>query len=407
MIRVLSVIHHPFFGGPQNQVLQLDRPLRERGFSTLAVLPDEPGNAFERLSAGGVEVVKLPLGRLRARLDWRTQRDSIGRLAGDVSRLKRLIEEQRIDLVVVHGLVNPQGAIAATLDSVPVVWQVLDTRPPRALRLALAPFVRALASTVMTTGVTVAAAHPGIPRSPERLFPFFPPVDTHLFAPYSARRDAVRASLGFSGGDVVIGCVANLTPQKRLEVFIELAESISRSRPNVRFALFGSTMETQLDYAERLLARAGVLRASGQLVVLDVGSKVAEYVRALDVFVATAGPRSEGISTTILEAMSSGVPVVSTRVGGIHEAIVEGETGYTVVPDDFDGLVRRVTGLIDSVAEREALGHASRTRAIDLFDVDRCADVHAQAFHAALTQPPRGFSTVARLTRRRHSSLRD
>jgi glycosyltransferase involved in cell wall biosynthesis len=384
MKRVLSVIHHPFFGGPQNQILRLDKPLRERGFSTLAVLPDEPGNAFERLSAAGIDVVQVPLGRLRARLDWRIQRDSLGTVARDIPRLKRLIDERGIELVVLHGLVNPQAAIAAHLCSVPVVWQILDTRPPRALRLALAPVVRVLASSVMTTGLAVADAHPGIPRSPERLFPFFPPVDTQLFVPDATRRDAIRASLGFGAGDVVIGCVANLTPQKRLETFIAAAESISSARPNVRFALFGSRMETQLDYAERLLERAAGLRELDRFVVRDVGSDVADHVRALDVFLATAGPRSEGISTTILEAMSSGVPVVSTRVGGIHEAVVDATTGYTVDPADFAGLVRRVTELIDDHDRRDAFAAASRERAVALFDVERCADVHVNAFTAAL-----------------------
>lgn len=386
MIRVLSVIHYPFFGGPHNQVLRLAGPLRERGFSSLALLPDEPGNAYERLAAGGIEVIRMPLGRVRARLSWRVQRDALSTFVGDVPRLGRAISSNGIDLVVVHGLVNPQAAIAARLRGRPAVWQIVDTRAPRALRIALAPLVRGLSSAVMTTGETVARMHPGIPRSRDRLFPFFPPVDTRLFRPNDDERNATRARLGFGASDIVVGCVANLTPQKRLGLFLEIARSVRDGRHDVRFALFGTQMDTQRDYAERLLAESRDLRDGGRLLLLDVGAEVAEHVRALDVFVATPGPRSEGISTTILEAMSSGVPVVSTDVGAIREAIVEGESGYLVAPDDRDGIVRRVAQLIDDRSLREQFGAAARRRAVAEFDVERCADVHARAFEAALAR---------------------
>jgi glycosyltransferase involved in cell wall biosynthesis len=386
MTQVLSVIHYPFYGGPQNQIVQLAGPLRARGFFVRAVLPDEPGNAYERMVAAGVDVIRMRLGRVRARPNWRTQRDSLATIAGDVPRLAKLIKGEKIDLVVVHGLVNPQAAIAARLCRRPVVWQILDTRLPRAARGALAPFVRSLASTVMTTGRRVADVHPWIPRGPDRLFPFFPPVDTRRFAPDEGARAAIRQELGLAPDDVVVGCVANLTPQKGLETFLAVAERTAEACPNARFAIFGSRMETQDAYATQVLESAAALQARGRLVIRDVGAEVARHLLALDVFLATAVPRSEGISTTILEAMSCGVPVVSTDVGAIREAIVHTKTGYVVAPNDFLTLMRRVVQLVDNTDVRRALGAASRTRAVDEFDLERCADVHAQAFEAALAR---------------------
>jgi glycosyltransferase involved in cell wall biosynthesis len=384
MTRVLSVIHSPFFGGPHNQVLRLDEPLRARGFVTLAVVPDEPGNAYDRLSDGGVDVVRLRLGRLRAKLDWRVQRSSLRALAGDVPRLAELIRERDIELVLLHGSLNLQAAVAARRCRRPAVVQVLDTRTPRALRYLSAPFLRGLATTVMTTGRAVAAAHPWLPRDPSRCFVFFPPVDTTAFRPDGNARRAVRAELGFQPDDVVVGCVANLTPQKGLEAFVEVAERISATHTNVRFALFGRTMETQRAYAERVVSRAAPLIDDDRLLVRDVGTGVPRHVRALDVFLATAVPRSEGISTTILEAMSAGVPVVSTDVGAIREAIVDGATGLLAPPSDTPALVRCVTRLVDAAADRASMGEAARERAVREFDVERCADVHARAFAAAL-----------------------
>jgi glycosyltransferase involved in cell wall biosynthesis len=386
MTRVLSVIHSPFFGGPHNQVLRLAGPLRERGFSTLAVVPDEPGNAFERLERGGVDVVRVPLGRLRARLDWRVQGRSLRGMAGDVSRLGALIRHEEIDLVVVHGSVNLQAALAARRCDRPAVVQVLDTRAPYALRVVLALPLRLLATTVMTTGVVVADVHPFLPRCPERYFPFLPPVDTKLFRPDENWREAARSDLGFPSDQLVVGCVANLTPQKDLETFVDVATHLATARPDVSFALLGRRMATHEEYAERVLRRARGLVEAGRMVIRDVGDDIPRYLNAFDIFLATAEPRSEGISTTILEAMSTGTPVVSTDVGGIREAVAHGTTGYVVPPGDSSALVSRVEHLLADSVERAAMSRAARERAVREFDVEDCADVHARAFSAALAR---------------------
>jgi glycosyltransferase involved in cell wall biosynthesis len=390
MIRVLSVIHFPSFGGPHNQVLRLAGPLAERGFSTLVVIPDEPGNAFDRLHSAGIDIRRMPLGRVRARLDWRVQLASVRTLIGDVPRLARLIRDEEIDLVVVHGSLNLQAAVAARWCRRPVVVQVIDTRTPRPLRLATAPLLRALPSTVMTTGRSVADEHPGLPRDPSRLFPFFPPVDTRLFSPDEGERQRIRAGLGFDAGDVVIGCVANVTPQKDLRTYVAVADRLAAAYPRTRFALFGQRVDTHDDYAARVLSGARALIDDGRLVVKDVGPDVPEHVRALDVFLATAAPRSEGVSTTILEAMSCGVPVVSTDVGAIREALLHGTTGFLAPASDVAALAMYVGRLVKRPSEREAMGRAARARAVAEFDVERCADVHARAFWAALARRPRG-----------------
>jgi glycosyltransferase involved in cell wall biosynthesis len=367
-------------------VLRLTGPLLRRGYSTVAVVPDEPGNAYDRLRAAGIDVRRLELGRLRATLDWSTQRRMLGAIARDVPRLRRLIEEEAVDLVVLHGLVNPQGAIAARLETKPVVWQILDTRTPRALRYALAPLVRGLSAAVMTTGKAVAAAHPGVPHSPDRLFTYYPPVDTGLFAPDDEDRLRIRESFSWTPDDVLVGCVSNLTPQKRLETFIEVARAVCSARENVRFAIFGGPMTGHETYAAGLMATAKDLVAGHRLLQVPVPGDVARNVRALDVFLTTPGPRSEGISTTILEAMSAGVPVVSTDVGAIREALQHGANGFLVAPGDKAELERSVLRLVDDPALRARMGAASRERAVREFDVERCADVHARAFEAALSR---------------------
>jgi glycosyltransferase involved in cell wall biosynthesis len=375
----LAVIHYPFFGGPHNQALRLSRPLRARGIETTVLLPAEPGNAGMRLRKAGIDVVELPLSRLRARFDPSLQARFVGGFIADVRRIRNLIRERRIDLVEIAGLVNTQGAVAARLEGVPVVWQLLDTRAPMSLRRLLMPVVLRFSDSVMSTGRAVAKVHPGTEALNGRLVSFFPPVDVAAFCPNPERRAAVRQELGIPSEAFVAGTVANLTPQKGVEYLVEAADRVRSAEPSVRFAIFGRVMETQREYEHSIRAAAKL----ADVLIADPGERVADHLQVLDVFLQTAGPRSEGISTTVLEAMATGIPVVATDVGALSEAVVNGVTGIIVQPLDVDGIADAVIRLARDPNLRASIGALSRTRAVRMFDAELCADAHVRAYECA------------------------
>jgi alpha-maltose-1-phosphate synthase len=76
-------------------------------------------------------------------------------------------------------------------------------------------------------------------------------------------------------------------------------------------------------------------------------------------------------SWAVLEAMHAGVPVVSTRVGGLGELVVDGVTGLLVEPRDDGALARALLALVDDEGRREAMGAAGRRRVEEHFDVRR------------------------------------
>ena len=398
-MNVLNVIHYPFFGGPQNQALQTVGPLEARGVNTAVVMPDEPGAAAERLRAAGIDVVLLPLHRLRAVPDPFIQVRFLGSLPREVAALRRLIRDRSIDVVQVGGLVNPHAAIAARLEGVGVVWQLLDTRAPMVLRRLLMPWVVVLADVVMTTGVGVAHAHPGATRLGSRLVPFYPPVDTSVFCPDAARRAAARVELGISPGAILVGTVANLTPQKGLEHFVAVAEWLHAGRPDVRFVILGSAMETHGAYHARIrrMVRESAVGRAGALRIVEPGKRVAELLQSLDVFLLTSVPLSEGVSTTVLEAMATGIPVVSTDVGALSEVVADGVTGRVVAPLDDAAMVAATAVLLDDAETRARMGAEARRRATELYDSEVCADTHVRAYRIA----------AARVGRRRHRGPTD
>jgi glycosyltransferase involved in cell wall biosynthesis len=253
------------------------------------------------------------------------------------------------------------------------------------LRRLLMPWVITLADVVMTTGAGVARAHPGAETLGSRLVPFYPPVDTSLFTVDPVRRAAARAELGVEAEELLVGTVANLNPQKGLEHFVALADALHAAHPDVHFAVLGSAMETQEAYAtsiRRLVDASSACRA-GMLRLEDPGERVPHLLPAFDLFVMTSVPRSEGISTTVLEAMACGIPVVSTDVGALSEVVIDSVVGR-LVPALNDDLMVEVVGEILTDAERRArMATEARRRAVEFYDVQRCAGAHLRAYERA------------------------
>jgi glycosyltransferase involved in cell wall biosynthesis len=385
---LLSVSHGRIFGGVENQMMRLSGPLRERGWRTVAVLPEGPGNATERLADAGVEVVTLPLGRLQAIPRPSVQARFAASLRRDVRALRRLIRELGADVVQVHGVTNPQGAMAAHREGVPVVWQLLDTRAPMALRRAAMPFVRRLADTAMTTGLLVADAHPGARALGDRLVPYYPPVVVDAFAAEDRVREQARSELALPSWATAVGTVGNLNPQKGHEDLIRALASTRGEHPEARLRLLGAVGSAHPGRAESLAALAHELRVGepDEPLIVDPGTRVPELLPAFDVFVLSSVRRSEGVPTAVIEAMACGIPVVTTDVGAVREVVVDGRSGLIVEPESPKALGEALARLLGDSELRRAMGREGRKRAVERFGIDRCVEAHLTAYERALAR---------------------
>jgi glycosyltransferase involved in cell wall biosynthesis len=227
--------------------------------------------------------------------------------------------------------------------------------------------------------------------------PFMPPdrvrvlhlgVDTEAFRPRPAEREAIRREMGLPLHAPLVSLVARFQAIKGHDVFLEAAARVAAERPETRFAVVGSTpfgVAADAAFGRRIRARVEAdptLRERVRL--LGWVPRVDRLLAATDVLVCSSDFESFGMAP--IEAMASGVPVVSTNVGGPAETIVDGETGYLVPPRDPRRIAERVVALLADHSLRERLGRAGRARVEARFSRGRYARGFAEVLEA-LTPP--------------------
>jgi glycosyltransferase involved in cell wall biosynthesis len=196
--------------------------------------------------------------------------------------------------------------------------------------------------------------------------------------PVSAEaRARVRADLGIRDNEQIVTLVGSLYPVKGHRYLVEAAPRILRACPSTVFLIAG---RGECEPALREQARS--LGIEGRVRLLGLRKDVPTLLAIGDVFVQPS--LSEGLSIAILEAMAAARPVVTTRVGGNPELVVDGETGFLVEPGDARGLAAAVTRVLTDRAEARRLGERGAERVRSRFTVEAMVREYEAIYDAAL-----------------------
>lgn len=264
---------------------------------------------------------------------------------------------------LVHSYLMPAdvfAAIAAVRARIPHIAHVLDRRGSR----NTGPWrhrvrVRILGALLRRSGARLAAVSNACAGHAHEQYQVG--MDRIVVAPNGINVDAFLGESRASTGVVRIGAISRVAAEKGLNYLLEAGKQLLDQGVNCRLLVAGPGSDSA---TMRDTVRAAGLEQHCEL--LGRVPDVAAFYRGIDIFV-IASVDSEGLPTTILEAMASGLPVVATDVGGAREAITDGETGLLVLPEQSTALASAIRRLVENPELGRNLGRCASRRVRDVF----------------------------------------
>lgn len=341
------------------------------GHDVVACAPDEDAETQAALAAMGVGYHRVPMDRTGTN----PLRDVV-----TFGALVRQIRRERPDVVLAYTqkpilysglacrLTRRKTAFFAMVSGLGHVYGSDFDRP--ALRKLISALYRA--AVARAAGIFVFNADDraemvrhGIVRSDQRVEQVpGSGVDIHRFRP---------ASLPVDGP--VFLMIARLMRDKGLVEFVAAARTLRAEYPNARFRILGPRDSNPTAVTE---AEIAAWSDEGVIEYLGECRDVAPHLQNASVFVLPSYYR-EGLPRTILEALASGRPVVTTSMPGCRDAVTDGWNGFLVPPRDGDALATALRRFIENPGRIAQMGARAREVAVQTYDVDK---VNAQLLSA-------------------------
>ncbi len=192
----------------------------------------------------------------------------------------------------------------------------------------------------------------------------------------------LRASLAAENEAILIH-VSNFRPVKRIE---DCIHTLARVREAVRARLVMCGDGPARQQAEQLAHDYGF---SDEVIFSGQVPNIADYLSVADVLLVPSETESFGLAA--LEALACEVPVIATRVGGLSEVVLDGETGYLVPVGDIDSMAKRAIEILLDPEKRRVMGARGRTWAVDQYNTERVIpkyiDLYQRVMAGALATP--------------------
>jgi N-acetyl-alpha-D-glucosaminyl L-malate synthase BshA len=215
----------------------------------------------------------------------------------------------------------------------------------------------------------------GIPDTfPIDVIPNF--VDTERYAPIRDRAHLRQFFPGLEEGEPVLIHVSNFRPVKRIGDVVSVFAEVQRRRP-CRLVMIGDGPERS--HAER---RARELGLEERVAFLGKQESFVEILAAADVFLLPSEQESFGLAA--LEALSCGIPVVASNIGGIPEQVEHGTTGYLAPVGDVEAMAGHVLELVREPERWRQFSRRARENVLNRFQLGPAIDRYEALYRRLL-----------------------
>jgi glycosyltransferase involved in cell wall biosynthesis len=347
--------------GGQNQVLLTVNGLRSIGERSALVA--HPDGELRRRAAEGLELIPMaPRTEMDLTAAWRFSR-VIKRLSPDVIHAHDPHGVALASLALSLGSSTAQGHSPRLVASRRVDFRLKSNSFSRwkyrqvDLFIAASEAIRQLLVADGVPAERTVTVHEGIDVDHVAAAP---PVNVHeaFWLPHQAP---------------VVGNVAALVPHKGQRYLVDAAHLVVQQVPDARFIVLGEG-----ELREHLEKQVHEHHLEKHVMLPGFRTDVLGCIKGFDLFVMSSV--TEGLGTSLLDAMACGRPIVATRAGGIPEIVEDGVSGALVPPRDAAALAAAIVRALKDEGWRRRTGEAGLARVRERFTVDRMVSETAAVY---------------------------
>jgi len=356
-MRIVQIDKLPKWCGQTQQTFYLAAGLKRRGHEVLVV--GEPGSALvERARAERLPVLCLSMK------GWR--------LFPSAPRLAPALRKGRFEIVHAHGArdhllaamaaaFSPSAAVVRSKHNLTAIKGPVLYRHFAARLIAVS---HAAKEVLLACGV-----------SAEKVSVVYDGVDLERFAPREKDPSPLE-EFGIGPGAFIIGTTGRLASKsKGIPTLLRAAQIVCGRAPHTRFLLIGRKDPQIQGLADSLGLRDHAFFTGFR-------EDIPRLLALLDLYVQPSV--RDAFPSSVLEAMAMAKPVLATRVGGIPEAVAEGETAVLCEPGNVEEMAHAMLGLMNDRDALKRMGLAGRARVERRFSLERMIDGIEEVYRSVL-----------------------
>ncbi|XZG70627.1 glycosyltransferase family 4 protein [Chitinibacteraceae bacterium HSL-7] len=365
-LRILHTESSIGWGGQEIRILTESAGMIARGHDvTIAACPDS--NILKAAARQGIPHVALPIFKKRPSAAW---------------AMARYLAREHFDVINTHSSTDAWLVALANHLRVPATPVVRTRHVSTAIHNRWATQWLYLNATqhIVTTGEQLRQtlhSDNGFPL--ERMVSVPTGIDLNRYCP--GDRSAARAALGLADKPT-LGIVATLRSWKGHCDLLPVWAQLRRRFPEWQLVIVGDGPQRQA-----LEAQTDALGVRDSVQFAGNRDDAEAWLRAFDLFTLPSYG-NEGVPQGLMQAMATRLPVVSTTVGAIGEAVIDGETGFLVQPRQLDQIEQALATLMGDAALREQMADGALARARQRFGLDAMLDAMTAVFHHAIRVAP-------------------
>jgi glycosyltransferase involved in cell wall biosynthesis len=399
--RILYANHTGLVSGAERMLLTMLQVLNRTQYEPYVLCPAE--GELSRL-AEALDVPCLQAPQLHARFTWRP--DRLLRYAASLWRT--IVATRKAIRALDPGLVHAnslRAGIVATLATIGtnrlVIWHVHDILPRHPVSTA----IRLLAYTSRRTQIVAvshfaARAFCGRLSFRDRVHTIHNGTDLSRFPLKAHGNSTFRRQAGIPDEAFLVCAVGQICARKGLIELLNAFSTIYAQTPNMHLAVVGKAVFAHEEEYQELLVKAAIATGvTDRVHFTGERSDVASILQASDLLVLNSFEEPFGL--VLVEALSSGTPVLATRVGGIPEIVRDSENGWLVERGDTSALASKLLELSQNIDMLDQAAEFARVFTCPQFSLERFQNnlhrLYAELdYQAAITSDPGALTELAR-----------